>query len=57
MEIDAMSDDELISAMINEPTLLRRPLIVDGDRLIVGFDRNALQSSFSATDAQDTRGT
>jgi arsenate reductase-like glutaredoxin family protein len=57
MEIDAMSDDELISAMINEPTLLRRPVIIDGDRLIVGYDRNALRSSFSATDAQDTRGT
>lgn len=41
-DIDAMSDDELIVAMIAEPTLIRRPLIVEGDLLIVGFDKKGL---------------
>lgn len=41
-EIDAMSDDELLAEMVHEPTLIRRPLILDGDRLIVGYDKKAL---------------
>jgi len=41
-EIDAMTDDELLAAMVAEPTLIRRPLILDDDRLIVGFDKKGL---------------
>lgn len=37
-----MSDDELLVEMAREPTLIRRPLILDGDRLIVGYDKKAL---------------
>lgn len=35
------SDEELIALMTKEPRLLRRPLLHDGRRLIVGFDRAA----------------
>jgi arsenate reductase-like glutaredoxin family protein len=28
-------------AVVAEPNLLRRPILVDGDRVIVGFDREA----------------
>ena len=35
------SDDELIALMAREPRLLRRPLLHDGRRLIVGFDQDA----------------
>ena len=37
-----MTDDELLAEMIAEPTLIRRPLILDDDRLIVGFDKKGL---------------
>lgn len=35
-------DDELLALMAQEPTLLRRPLVVRGDRAVIGFDREAL---------------
>lgn len=37
-----LTDDELLALMVREPTLLRRPLTVRGDRAVVGFDRAAL---------------
>jgi arsenate reductase-like glutaredoxin family protein len=37
-----MSDDELVSAMVAEPTLIRRPLVACGDDLVVGFSRREL---------------
>jgi regulatory protein spx len=42
-EIDAMDDAALIGAMVNEPTLLRRPLVVSDKRYTVGFDRKGLE--------------
>jgi arsenate reductase-like glutaredoxin family protein len=42
-EIDAMTDDELLVEMVAEPTLLRRPLVIADNRLVVGFDRTGLQ--------------
>ncbi len=41
-EIDAMDDGALLEAMVAEPTLIRRPLIVAGDEAITGFDRKGL---------------
>lgn len=34
-----MDDERLIEEMTREPTLIRRPLIVDGTRMVVGFDK------------------
>jgi arsenate reductase len=42
-EIDAMDDDALLEAMVAEPTLLRRPLIVAEDMSVTGFDRKRLE--------------
>ena len=39
-----VSDAELVKLMAKEPRLLRRPLVVDGKRLVLGFDREALES-------------
>lgn len=36
------SDHDLIELMVNEPTLLRRPLAVAGERSTVGFNAAAL---------------
>lgn len=43
-EIDAMDDEELLAAMVEEPTLVRRPLVVADGKLVTGFDRSALES-------------
>jgi arsenate reductase-like glutaredoxin family protein len=43
-EIDAMDDEELLVAMVEEPTLVRRPLVVAERTLVTGFDRSGLQS-------------
>jgi Spx/MgsR family transcriptional regulator len=44
LDTKAVGDAELVSLMAREPRLLRRPLVVDGRRLVVGFDREALES-------------
>ena len=38
----SLSDDDLIRLMVEEPRLIRRPIVQAGDRLIVGLDRGAL---------------
>lgn len=40
----AVGDDVLVAAMAREPRLLRRPLVLAGDRLVIGFDRQALEA-------------
>jgi len=43
-EIDAMDDDALLLAMVDEPTLIRRPLVIAEGTLVTGFDRKGLQA-------------
>jgi Spx/MgsR family transcriptional regulator len=38
-----LSDDQLLDLMIQEPTLLRRPLVISGDEAVIGFDRKGLE--------------
>ena len=38
------SDAELVALMAREPRLIRRPLVQAGDRLVIGFDREALEA-------------
>ena len=38
-----VSDAQLVQAMAKEPRLIRRPLLVDGRRLVIGFDREAYE--------------
>jgi regulatory protein spx len=38
------TDGELVSLMAREPRLLKRPLTVAGRRLVIGFDREALEA-------------
>lgn len=42
-ELDSLSDDELILAIVDEPTLLRRPLVFSNGELIAGLDWAALE--------------
>ena len=39
-----VSDEQLIALMAREPRLIRRPLTVAGNRLVVGFDGAALEA-------------
>jgi arsenate reductase len=41
-EIEAMSDDELLDAMVAEPALLRRPIVIAGSRVVVGHNESQL---------------
>jgi Spx/MgsR family transcriptional regulator len=38
-----LTDDQLLDLMIQEPTLMRRPLAVSGGDAVVGFDRQGLE--------------
>ncbi len=44
------SDAELIRLMATEPRLIRRPLVLAGDRLIVGADMEALRALIAEAD-------
>lgn len=39
-----VTDEALVVAMAREPRLVRRPLVLAGDRLVVGFDRSAMEA-------------
>lgn len=38
-----LTDDEMLDLMVEEPTLLRRPLVIGGDTVIVGHNEPALR--------------
>lgn len=43
-----LGDDELLEVMVDEPTLLRRPLAIRGERSTVGFNADALAALAAA---------
>ena len=43
---DTLTGEQLIEMMLNEPRLIRRPLIRVGDDLIVGTDKTAMSQAF-----------
>ncbi len=47
VDADALTGDDLIRLMLEEPRLIRRPLTVTGDELIVGSDKGALANAFA----------
>ncbi|WP_048602600.1 Spx/MgsR family RNA polymerase-binding regulatory protein [Rubeoparvulum massiliense] len=44
MDIEDMNMTQLLEMISEEPRLLRRPLIIDGEHLIVGYNKSALRS-------------
>ena len=38
-----LTDDQLLDLMIQEPTLIRRPLVISGHNSVIGFDRKGLE--------------
>ena len=43
---DSLNDQELLQLMLQEPRLIRRPLIKIGERLIVGVAQKTLDEAF-----------
>lgn len=39
--VDALTREELAALLAKEGMLVKRPLLVDGDRVVIGFDREA----------------
>lgn len=36
MELDSMTDDDIIDVLLDHPSLLQRPIVVLGDRAVIG---------------------
>ena len=43
LDRDALSDDDLVRLMVEEPRLVRRPLLEVGGRLVVATAKNAAE--------------
>lgn len=43
IKVDDLTTEQLISLIINEPKLLRRPIIMDGRRMQVGFHEDEIR--------------
>ncbi len=39
-----LSDDEWVALLAREPGIWRRPIAVKGNRMVIGFDREALEA-------------
>ena len=39
----SLTEDEMLRAMASEPRLIRRPLIVTGERVVISADRRQLE--------------
>lgn len=46
---DDPPDEALLALMAQEPTLLRRPLVARGNRVVIGFDQAGLTDLIAAT--------
>ena len=44
---ESLDDDRLIAMMLNEPRLIRRPLVQVGGKLMVGTDTEALSKALT----------
>ena len=42
---DSLSDDELVQLMLQEPRLIRRPLVVINGQLVIGGSQKALEAA------------
>ena len=50
LDREGLDDDHLIRLMLEEPRLIRRPLIRVGDQLIVGTDKESMEGAFPTSD-------
>ena len=50
-----LTDDRLLDLMVEEPTLLRRPLVVAGPDSVIGFDRKGLERMLTSDEAPENK--
>jgi arsenate reductase/regulatory protein spx len=43
-----LSEDQILDLMVEEPTLLRRPIVINGDRVVVGHNEAKLRDLIGA---------
>ena len=43
IDIEELRVSEVLQLLHDEPRLLRRPILTDGEKLIIGFNRSGLQ--------------
>jgi Spx/MgsR family transcriptional regulator len=48
LEAAQLSDEEMLDLMVEEPTLLRRPIVVNGNSAVVGHNAARLRDLISA---------
>lgn len=44
LDLAALDDEQMLRLMSEHPTLVRRPLLVDEQGIVVGFDREAYRA-------------
>jgi arsenate reductase-like glutaredoxin family protein len=45
LDPDSLTGDDMVGFMLQEPRLIRRPIIKIGDRLVIGGGQKALESA------------
>lgn len=45
LDLDSLTDEQMLTMMLDEPRLIRRPILVVGDRVIVGHDEAAYRQA------------
>ena len=46
LDPDTLTDEQMKALIMGDPRLIRRPLVVTGDQIIVGNDQAALKEAF-----------
>ncbi|WP_110111323.1 Spx/MgsR family RNA polymerase-binding regulatory protein [Bacillus sp. CGMCC 1.16541] len=44
LDVDNMSLSEVVNLLMEQPRLLRRPILTDGKKLVVGYNESALKN-------------
>ncbi len=48
VDIDDLKVSEFLQMLANEPRLLKRPILIDGQNLVIGFNKPALEQYFAS---------
>jgi Spx/MgsR family transcriptional regulator len=48
-----LKDEEILDLMVKEPTLLRRPIVTSGDKVVVGHNETALHELIQSHQTDD----
>lgn len=48
VDINNLKVSELLELLSNEPRLLKRPILIDGENLVIGYNKPALEQYFAS---------